>query len=52
MKMSYQASIKSCVFMLLILSLEFGMKDDLRKMEVAGVSSRELYVKRKHPHIA
>ncbi|XP_062857635.1 F-box only protein 31 isoform X2 [Trichomycterus rosablanca] len=29
---------------------EFGMKDDLRKMEVAGVSSRELYVKLLHPY--
>jgi len=28
------------------LSAEFGMKDDLRKMEVGGVSSRDLYVKR------
>lgn len=27
-------------------SAEFGMKDDLRKMEVGGVSSRDLYVKR------
>ncbi|XP_060771003.1 F-box only protein 31 isoform X3 [Neoarius graeffei] len=30
---------------------EFGMKDDLRKMEVAGVSSRELYVKRVNPRV-
>lgn len=29
-----------------VLSAEFGMKDDLRKMEVGGVSSRDLYVKR------
>ncbi|KAI4888540.1 hypothetical protein NFI96_013035 [Prochilodus magdalenae] len=29
---------------------EFGMKDDLRKMEVVGVSSRELYVKLLHPY--
>ncbi|KAK2834376.1 hypothetical protein Q7C36_015077 [Tachysurus vachellii] len=29
---------------------EFGMKDDLRKMEVAGLSSRELYVKLLHPY--
>ncbi|XP_053541971.1 F-box only protein 31 isoform X2 [Ictalurus punctatus] len=29
---------------------EFGMKDDLRKMEVAGMSSRELYVKLLHPY--
>lgn len=28
------------------LSAEFGMKEDLRKMEVGGVSSRDLYVKR------
>lgn len=27
------------------------MKDDLRKMEVVGVSSRELYVKRKDFYI-
>ena len=25
---------------------EFGLREDLRKMEVAGVSSKELYVKR------
>uniref|UniRef100_A0AAR2LWN1 F-box domain-containing protein n=1 Tax=Pygocentrus nattereri TaxID=42514 RepID=A0AAR2LWN1_PYGNA len=30
---------------------EFGMKDDLRKMEVVGVSSRELYVKRVNPRV-
>ncbi|XP_026883539.2 F-box only protein 31 isoform X2 [Electrophorus electricus] len=30
---------------------EFGMKDDLRKMEVLGVSSRELYVKRVNPRV-
>ncbi|KAI5626914.1 F-box only protein 31 isoform X3 [Silurus asotus] len=30
---------------------EFGMKDDLRKMEVAGMSSRELYVKRVNPRV-
>ncbi|TDH09681.1 hypothetical protein EPR50_G00090520 [Perca flavescens] len=29
---------------------EFGMKDDLRKMEVGGVSSRDLYVKLLHPY--
>ncbi|KAJ8249454.1 hypothetical protein GJAV_G00235100 [Gymnothorax javanicus] len=29
---------------------EFGMMDDLRKMEVGGVSSRELYVKLLHPY--
>ncbi|XP_076847816.1 F-box only protein 31 isoform X2 [Brachyhypopomus gauderio] len=29
---------------------EFGMKDDLRKMEVVGLSSRELYVKLLHPY--
>lgn len=28
------------------LSAEFGMNEDLRKMEVGGVSSRDLYVKR------
>ncbi|XP_012688049.1 F-box only protein 31 isoform X2 [Clupea harengus] len=28
---------------------EFGMKEDLRKMELVGVSSRELYVKLLHP---
>ncbi|XP_037624340.1 F-box only protein 31 isoform X2 [Sebastes umbrosus] len=29
---------------------EFGMKEDLRKMEVGGVSCRELYVKLLHPY--
>nr|XP_046248918.1 F-box only protein 31 isoform X2 [Scatophagus argus] len=29
---------------------EFGMKDDLRKTEVGGVSSRDLYVKLLHPY--
>ncbi|XP_030645996.1 F-box only protein 31 isoform X6 [Chanos chanos] len=29
---------------------EFGMKEDLRRMEVVGVSSRELYVKLLHPY--
>uniref|UniRef100_A0A4W6EE29 F-box protein 31 n=1 Tax=Lates calcarifer TaxID=8187 RepID=A0A4W6EE29_LATCA len=29
---------------------EFGMKEDLRKMEVGGVSSRDLYVKLLHPY--
>lgn len=29
---------------------EFGMKEDLRKMEVVGVSSRDLYVKLLHPY--
>ncbi|XP_070827981.1 F-box only protein 31 isoform X1 [Chaetodon trifascialis] len=29
---------------------EFGMKDDLRKMEVGGVSSQDLYVKLLHPY--
>ncbi|XP_061628804.1 F-box only protein 31 [Phyllopteryx taeniolatus] len=29
---------------------EFHMKEDLRKMEVGGVSSRELYVKLLHPY--
>ncbi|XP_068169815.1 F-box only protein 31 [Antennarius striatus] len=29
---------------------EFGMKDDLRKMEVGGISSYDLYVKLLHPY--
>uniref|UniRef100_A0A7N9ANU5 F-box protein 31 n=1 Tax=Mastacembelus armatus TaxID=205130 RepID=A0A7N9ANU5_9TELE len=29
---------------------EFGMKEDLRKMEAGGVSSRDLYVKLLHPY--
>ncbi|XP_051975186.1 F-box only protein 31-like isoform X2 [Xyrauchen texanus] len=29
---------------------EFGMKDDLRKMEIVGISSRELYVKLLYPY--
>ncbi|KAM6926569.1 F-box only protein 31 [Lycodopsis pacificus] len=29
---------------------EFGTKEDLRKMEVGGVSSRDLYVKLLHPY--
>ncbi|XP_040895239.1 F-box only protein 31 isoform X2 [Toxotes jaculatrix] len=29
---------------------EFGMKEDLRKMEVGGVSSQDLYVKLLHPY--
>ncbi|KAM7002728.1 F-box only protein 31 isoform 2-T2 [Tautogolabrus adspersus] len=29
---------------------EFGMKEDLQKMEVGGVSSRDLYVKLLHPY--
>ncbi|XP_071384626.1 F-box only protein 31 isoform X5 [Centroberyx affinis] len=29
---------------------EFGMREDLRKMEVGGVSSRDLYVKLLHPY--
>ncbi|KAG7456314.1 hypothetical protein MATL_G00250800 [Megalops atlanticus] len=29
---------------------EFGMREDLRKMEVVGISSRELYVKLLHPY--
>ncbi|XP_075996854.1 F-box only protein 31 isoform X1 [Genypterus blacodes] len=29
---------------------EFGMKEDLRKMEVGGVSSRDVYVKLLHPY--
>lgn len=29
---------------------EFGMKEDLRKMEVGAVSSRDLYVKLLHPY--
>lgn len=27
---------------------EFGMREDLRKMDVVGVSSRELYAKREY----
>lgn len=50
--MLYTYEPKHCVLLLLNSYSEFGMKDDLRKMEVAGVSSRELYVKRKDPHIA
>ena len=34
------------VSLVCFLFAEFGMKDDLRKMEVGGVSSRDLYVKR------
>ncbi|XP_029490393.1 F-box only protein 31 isoform X1 [Oncorhynchus nerka] len=30
---------------------EFGMREDLRKMEVVGVSSRELYAKRVNPRV-
>uniref|UniRef100_A0A8C4GSP4 F-box domain-containing protein n=1 Tax=Dicentrarchus labrax TaxID=13489 RepID=A0A8C4GSP4_DICLA len=30
---------------------EFGMRDDLRKMEVGGVCSRDLYVKRVNPRV-
>ncbi|XP_039988828.1 F-box only protein 31 isoform X2 [Xiphias gladius] len=30
---------------------EFGMMEDLRKIEVVGVSSRELYVKRVNPRV-
>ncbi|XP_044213713.1 F-box only protein 31 isoform X1 [Thunnus albacares] len=30
---------------------EFGMQQDLRKMEVGGVSSRDLYVKRVNPRV-
>ncbi|KAM9377043.1 F-box only protein 31 isoform 2-T2 [Pholidichthys leucotaenia] len=29
---------------------EFGMKEDLRKMEAAGVSSQDIYVKLLHPY--
>ncbi|KAK2867445.1 hypothetical protein Q8A67_025562 [Cirrhinus molitorella] len=29
---------------------EFGMMDDLRKMEIVGMSSRDLYVKLLHPY--
>ncbi|XP_026095076.1 F-box only protein 31 isoform X2 [Carassius auratus] len=29
---------------------EFGMSDDLRKMEIVGMSSRDLYVKLLHPY--
>lgn len=31
---------------LCFLSAEFGMKEDLRKIEAGGISSRDLYVKR------
>nr|XP_021326367.1 F-box only protein 31 isoform X2 [Danio rerio] len=30
---------------------EFGMRDDLRKMEIVGISSRDLYVKRVNPQV-
>ncbi|XP_077067375.1 F-box only protein 31 isoform X1 [Siphateles boraxobius] len=30
---------------------EFGMRDDLRKMETVGMSSRDLYVKRVNPQV-
>uniref|UniRef100_A0A9J8C5F2 F-box protein 31 n=1 Tax=Cyprinus carpio carpio TaxID=630221 RepID=A0A9J8C5F2_CYPCA len=30
---------------------EFGMRDDLRKMEILGMSSRDLYVKRVNPQV-
>ncbi|TRY95330.1 hypothetical protein DNTS_034094 [Danionella cerebrum] len=30
---------------------EFGMRDDLRKMEIVGMSSRDLYVKRVNPQV-
>uniref|UniRef100_A0AAY4B2K7 F-box domain-containing protein n=1 Tax=Denticeps clupeoides TaxID=299321 RepID=A0AAY4B2K7_9TELE len=30
---------------------EFGMKEDLRKLELVGVSSREIYVKRVNPRV-
>lgn len=36
------------LFQLLSLLSEFGMKDDLRKIEVGGVSSHDLYVKREY----
>lgn len=49
---TYEPKHRVFFFLLLISSTEFGMKDDLRKMEVAGVSSRELYVKRKNALIA
>ena len=39
--------IVTCLSVGLCLSpKEFGMREDLRKMEVVGVSSRELYAKR------
>ncbi|XP_051545074.1 F-box only protein 31-like isoform X2 [Myxocyprinus asiaticus] len=36
--------------LLFFFSIEFGMKDDLRKMEIVGMSSRELYVKLLYPY--
>ncbi|KAF4095307.1 hypothetical protein G5714_024385 [Onychostoma macrolepis] len=30
---------------------EFGMREDLRKMEIVGMSSRDLYVKRVNPQV-
>lgn len=40
------------LYRLLGLLTEFGMKDDLRKIEVGGVSSHDLYVKREFQYTA
>lgn len=40
------------LFKPLSLFTEFGMKDDLRKIEVGGVSSHDLYVRREYGHHA
>lgn len=40
------------LYRLLGLLTEFGMKDDLRKIEVGGVSSHDLYVKREFQYAA
>lgn len=40
------------LYRLLGLLIEFGMKDDLRKIEVGGVSSHDLYVKREFQYAA
>lgn len=48
----------SPVSLLCFLSAEFGMKEDLRRMEARGISSWDLYVKREfdyllnRPHVA
>lgn len=39
-------------YRLLGLLTEFGMKDDLRKIEVGGVSCHDLYVKREFQYTA
>lgn len=40
------------LYRLLGLLTEFGLKDDLRKIEVGGVSSHDLYVKREFQYTA